>query len=138
MIASRVAYSQVLPDEQGDCASMFLRAAVVYYAGLGVVIREILTDNRSCYRSLALRATAQALGLKHRFALPYTPRSNGKADRFIRSALREWAYARAYRRSDQRPMSWRTGCTATTGIARMPAWQASYPSPESVSTGTTC
>src|SRR5690606_21467507 len=100
--ASRVAYSQVLPDEQGDSASMFLRAAVAYYAGLGVVIREILTDNGSCYRSLAFRATVQALGLKHRFTRPYTPRTNGKAERFIQSALREWAYARAYRRSDQR------------------------------------
>lgn len=100
--AFRVAYSQVLPDEQGDSASMFLRAAVAYYAGLGVVIREILTDNGSCYRSLAFRATVQALGLKHRFTRPYTPRTNGKAERFIQSALREWAYARAYRRSDQR------------------------------------
>lgn len=100
--ASRVAYSQVLPDEQGDSASMFLRAAVAYYAGLGVVIREILTDNGSCYRSLVFRATVQALGLKHRFTRPYTPRTNGKAERFIQSALREWAYARAYRRSDQR------------------------------------
>jgi len=64
--AARVAYSQVLPDEQGDSTSMFLRAAVAYYAGLGVVIREILTDSGSCYRSLAFRATVQALGLKHR------------------------------------------------------------------------
>lgn len=100
--ASRVAYSQVLPDEQAENANGFLRAAVAYYAGLGVTIKEIMTDNGNCYRSTDFKATVTELGLRHRYTRPYTPRTNGKAERFIQSALREWAYARAYRRSDHR------------------------------------
>jgi transposase InsO family protein len=100
--ASRVAYSQVLPDEEAQSASAFLRAAVAYYAGLGVCVKEIMTDNGSCYRSRLFAQTCRDLGLRHLFTRPYTPKTNGKAERFIQSALREWAYARAYRRSHQR------------------------------------
>jgi transposase InsO family protein len=99
---SRVAYAQVLPDEEADSASTFLRAAIAYYAGLGITIREILTDNGGCYRSREFGRTCAALGLQHRHTRPYTPRTNGKAERFIQTALREWAYARAYHRSHQR------------------------------------
>jgi len=99
---SRVAYCQVLPDEEGESACAFLRAAVAYYAALGVTIREVLTDNGVCYRAKNFAATCSALGLKHRRTRPYTPRTNGKAERFIQSALREWAYARAYGTSAQR------------------------------------
>ena len=99
---SRVAYCQVLPDEEGESACAFLRAAVAYYAALGVTIREVLTDNGVCYRAKNFAATCAALGLKHRRTRPYTPRTNGKAERFIQSALREWAYARAYGTSAQR------------------------------------
>jgi transposase InsO family protein len=99
---SRVAYCQVLPDEEGVSACAFLRAAVAYYAGLGVTIREVLTDNGVCYRAKHFAATCSDLGLKHRRTRPYTPRTNGKAERFIQSALREWAYARAYGTSAQR------------------------------------
>ena len=100
--ASRVAYSQVLPDEEGDSAAAFLRAAVAYYAGLGVRIREVLTDNGVSYRSKIFAQACATLGIRHRRTRPYTPRTNGKAERFIQSALREWAYARAYRRSAHR------------------------------------
>ncbi|HTU58216.1 MAG TPA: IS481 family transposase [Polyangiales bacterium] len=100
--ASRVAYSQVLSDEEGHSTSAFLQAAVAYYAGLGVRVREVLTDNGVSYRGKLFKATVTQLGLKHRFTRPYTPRTNGKAERFIQSALREWAYARAYRRSEHR------------------------------------
>ena len=99
---SRVAYCQVLPDEEGLSASAFLRAAVAYYAGLGVAVREVLTDNGVCYRAKSFAATCAELGLKHRRTRPYTPRTNGKAERFIQTALREWAYARAYGTSAQR------------------------------------
>ena len=99
---SRISYVQILPDEQSDSASVFLRLAVSYYAALGVVIREILTDNGACYQSRAFEETCRDLGLIHRFTRPYTPRTNGKAERFIQTALREWAYARAYRDSEQR------------------------------------
>jgi transposase InsO family protein len=100
--ASRVAYSQVLPDEEGDSAACFLRAAIAYYAGLGVQVREVLTDNGVCYRSRLFAQTCAELGIRHRRTRPYTPRTNGKAERFIQSALREWAYARAYSRSHHR------------------------------------
>ena len=99
---SRISYAQILPDEQGPSAAAFLRLAVSYYAALGVVIREVLTDNGPCYLSLEFAQACRALGLVHRYTRPYTPRTNGKAERFIQSALREWAYARAYRNSDQR------------------------------------
>jgi transposase InsO family protein len=110
---SRVAYCQVLPDEEGVSACAFLRAAVAYYAGLGVTIREVLTDNGVCYRARNFAATCSELGLKHRRTRPYTPRTNGKAERFIQSALREWAYARAYGTSAQR-------------INAMPRWLHGY------------
>jgi len=99
---SRVAYAQVLADEDVPSACAFLRAAVAYYASLGIVIRELLTDNGGCYRGREFAQTCSALGLKHRFTRPYTPRTNGKAERFIQTALREWAYARAYHRSHHR------------------------------------
>ena len=110
---SRMAYAQVLPDEGGDCSVAFLRAAVAYYAGLGITVREVLTDNGTGYRSHAFAAACRQLGLRHRFTRPYTPRTNGKAERFIQSALREWAYARAYARSEQR-------------IAALPRWLHGY------------
>jgi transposase InsO family protein len=99
---SRVAFAQVLADESVPSACTFLREAVAYYATMGVTIREILTDNGGCYRGRAFAETCLSLGLKHRFTRPYTPRTNGKAERFIQTALREWAYARAYHRSQQR------------------------------------
>jgi putative transposase len=80
-------------------SAAFLRAAVAYYTGLGVRIREVLTDNGSCYRSRRFRQVCRDLALKQRFTRPYTPRTNGKAERFIHTSLREWAYARAYSRS---------------------------------------
>lgn len=110
---SRVAYAQVLPDEEGESAATFLRAAVAYYAGLGVTIRELLTDNGGCYKSRPFAQACRDLGLRHRFTRPYTPRTNGKAERFIQSALREWAYARAYHRSAHR-------------IADLPRWLHGY------------
>ena len=76
---SRVAYAQVLPDEQADRSAAFLRAAVAYYAGLGLRIREILTDNGAGYRSREFARTCADLDLKHRYTRPYTPRTNGKA-----------------------------------------------------------
>jgi transposase InsO family protein len=99
---SRVGYCQVFADEEAVSVEAFLRAAVAYYAGLGVTVREVLTDNGVGYRARSFAATCAKLGLKHRRTRPYTPRTNGKAERFIQSALREWAYARAYGTSAQR------------------------------------
>jgi len=100
--ASRVAFSQVLPDERKQSAVAFLKAALAYYASLGVTIARVMTDNGSCYRSKAFRKACAAAGLKHIRTRPYTPKTNGKAERFIQTALREWAYAQAYPTSDRR------------------------------------
>jgi transposase InsO family protein len=99
---SRLGFAEVMPDERKQSAVTFLKAAVAWYARLGVTIERVMTDNGSCYRSKAFNKTCAALGLRHIFTKPYTPRTNGKAERFIQSSLREWAYARAYANSDQR------------------------------------
>lgn len=99
---SRVAFVQVMADQRKESAVAFLQAAVAYYATLGVRIGRVMTDNGSCYRSKAFRTSCARLGLRQIFTRPYTPRTNGKAERFIQTALREWAYARAYQNSDQR------------------------------------
>jgi transposase InsO family protein len=99
---SRVAFSQVLSDEKKESAVAFLIAAVAYYASLGVIILRVMTDNGSCYRSKAFRKACADLGLKHIRTRPYTPKTNGKAERFVQTSLREWAYAKEYPSSDQR------------------------------------
>ena len=99
---SRVAFSQIMPDEKKESATAFLRAALAYYQSLGVAVNRVMTDNGACYKAFAFRDACRTLGLKHIRTRPYTPRTNGKAERFIQTALREWAYARAYRNSTQR------------------------------------
>lgn len=99
---SRIAFAQILPRENGDCAARFLRSALAYYKSLGISVLRLLTDNGPCYRSLAFLALCRKLNLKHRRTRPYTPRTNGKAERFIQTAIREWAYARAYNTSTER------------------------------------
>ncbi|AMX95351.1 MAG: IS481 family transposase [Mesorhizobium sp.] len=111
--ASRIAFSQILPDEKKECAIAFLKAAVAYYASLGVTIARVMTDNGSCYRSKAFAKACRDLGLKHVTTRPYTPKTNGKAERFIQTALREWAYAIAYPTSDHR-------------AAELPVWLHRY------------
>ena len=100
--ASRIAFSRVMKDERKASAVAFLKASVVYYASLGVTIERVMTDNGSCYRSKAFARACKKLALKHIRTKPYTPKTNGKAERFIQTSLREWAYARAYNTSDER------------------------------------
>jgi transposase InsO family protein len=100
--ASRIAFSRVMKDERKASAVAFLKAALAYYASLGVKVERVMTDNGSCYRSRAFAKACKKLGLKHIFTKPYTPKTNGKAERFIQTSLREWAYARAYNTSDER------------------------------------
>ncbi|MGB8480927.1 MAG: IS481 family transposase, partial [Acidobacteriaceae bacterium] len=99
---SRIAFSAIYPDEKRPSAIAFLQAALAYYARLGIRFKAILTDNGPAYRSYLFARVCRELGLKHRFTRPYTPRTNGKAERFIQTALREWAYARTYQNSNQR------------------------------------
>ncbi|MDQ8730157.1 IS481 family transposase [Bradyrhizobium sp. LHD-71] len=100
--ASRVAFVRIMANQRKESAVAFLEAAIAYYAKLGIHIERVMTDNGSCYRSKAFRAACKRLGLRQIFTKPYTPKTNGKAERFIQTALREWAYARAYQNSDQR------------------------------------
>jgi transposase InsO family protein len=100
--ASRLAFCQILPNEKKESAVAFLEAAIAYYRGLGIKITGIMTDNGSCYRARAFAKLGKRLRLKHIFTKPYRPQTNGKAERFIQTALREWAYAKAYDTSDQR------------------------------------
>lgn len=99
---SRVAFSTLHPDERGTSACRALLQALRYYRTLGVYFKRVMTDNGSCYRGRAFRRLLRRLGLRHLRTRPYTPRTNGKAERFIQTALREWAYARSYDHSNQR------------------------------------
>ena len=100
--ASRVAFAQIMSNERQESVVEFLKATVKYYRGLGVTLRRVMTDNGSGYVSKAFRAACASLGLRHIRTRPYTPRTNGKAERFIQTAMREWAYAVAYEHSEQR------------------------------------
>lgn len=100
--ASRPAFSKILPDEKKGSVVAFLKAAVAYYKSLGVKVVRVMTDNGPCYKSQVFRKACHRLRLKHIRTKPYTPKTNGKAERFIKTALYEWAYAKAYPNSDQR------------------------------------
>jgi len=100
--ASRIAFSRVMKTERKGCAITFLKAAIAYYKSLGITVERVMTDNGSCYKAFAFRRACKRLGLRHIRTRPYTPKTNGKAERFIQTALREWAYARAYDTSCQR------------------------------------
>jgi transposase InsO family protein len=100
--ASRLAFSQIRRDQKKESAIAFLKEAVTYYRSLGMKVAGIMTDNGSCYRAKAFARACRKLGLKHIFTRPYRPQTNGKAERFIQTVLREWAYVRAYDTSDQR------------------------------------
>lgn len=100
--ASRVAYAELLPDETAASAVAFLRRAVAWLAALGVRVEALMTDNAFCYVQRRYSTAVAELGLRHLRTRPYTPRTNGKAERFIQTALREWAYAKPYRSSRAR------------------------------------
>ena len=99
---SRLAFSRILPDQKAETTRAFLRQALAFYAQHGISIRRLLTDNGSGYRSRLFHTACTQLGIHHRFTRPYTPRTNGKAERFIQTALREWARARHYTDSEER------------------------------------
>ena len=99
---SRVSFARTLPEETGVTCAQFLRDAVAYYGSLGVRIDRVMTDNGSGYVSKAFKATCAELGVRHIRTRPYTPKTNGKAERFVQTSLREWAYARPYDSSEQR------------------------------------
>ena len=99
---SRLAFTQVYPDETKISAEAFLKAAVGYYASLRVPIQRVLTDNGMSFRSALFGEACLELGITQKFTRAYRPQTNGKAERFIQSALREWAYGHTYENSQQR------------------------------------
>jgi transposase InsO family protein len=104
---SRLAYTELLPDERKESAVAFLVRALAWFASLGVTVERVMTDNGSAYRSHAFRQACAAEGVTHKRTRPYTPRTNGKAERFIQTSLREWAYLQAFETSAERAAAMR-------------------------------
>lgn len=99
---TRYSYAEVLPAEDGPTTAAFLTRALTHFQALGVRTRRILTDNGKCYLSEAVQTVVRAFRIRHKRTRPYRPQTNGKAERFIRALLHEWAYAQAYGRSAAR------------------------------------
>jgi transposase InsO family protein len=97
--ATRLAYVEVLEDEKGPSAAAFLRRALAFFRRYGIRVERVLTDNGSCYRSAVHALACRALGVRHLRTRPYRPRTNGKAERFIRTLIDSWAYGAVYRTS---------------------------------------
>jgi len=127
--ASRLAYTEILPGLAGEDASGFLERALAWYARLGVPVERVMTDNGSAYVSKLFAKTMQAAGVRHIRTRPFRPRTNGKAERFIQTSLREWAYARPYVSSAQRTAAvgpWTDAYNLNrphAGIAGLTPWQ---------------
>jgi len=100
--ASRLAYTEILPSEGQHDTTAFLERAIAWLGRHGVAVERVMTDNGSAYRSRLFAKALRRAGLRHVRTRPYTPRTNGKAERFIQTSLREWAYGRAYLSSDER------------------------------------
>lgn len=99
---SRIAFTQMYADERKESAVSFLQAAAAYYARLGVRVQRLITDNGASFHSKPFMQACRDLGISQKFTRSYRPQTNGKAERFIQSALREWAYGHAYEHSNQR------------------------------------
>jgi transposase InsO family protein len=105
--ASRLAYTEILPDERKESAVAFLERAIAWFASLGVTVERVMTDNGAAYVSRAFRAACETARIKHKRTRPYTPRTNGKAERFIQTSLRERAYLQAFTSSAERSAAMR-------------------------------
>ena len=99
---TRLAYVEILDDERGPTCLGFLRRAIAYFASFGITVERVMTDNGTGYRSKVHRAGVAELGIRHLRTQPYRPRTNGKAERFIQTLQREWAYVISYESSSQR------------------------------------
>jgi transposase InsO family protein len=111
--ATRLAYVEVLGDERGPTAAGFLRRAIRWFAERGIRVERVMSDNGACYRSTVHAVACRELGIRHLFTRPYRPRTNGKAERFIQTMLREWAFAAIDGSSAER-------------AARLPGWLERY------------
>ncbi|GIU98501.1 MAG: hypothetical protein KatS3mg014_0117 [Actinomycetota bacterium] len=112
--ATRLAYAEIHPDERGETCARFLVSAAGFFAELGVKIQRVMTDRAFCYTASAAFAEAlAAIGARHKPTRPYRPQENGKAERFIGTLTKEWAYARLYRSNEER-------------LRQLPRWLAFY------------
>ena len=125
--ATRLAYVEVLPDEKAVTAVAFLRRAVAYYAAYGIQVRKLMTDNGPAYISIIHKLACTTLGLKHARTRPYRPRTNGKAERFIRTLLGGWAYGAIYGNSDERRHALPAGSTTTIANDHTAASATNHP-----------
>ena len=127
--ASRLAYTEVLPSEGQHDTTAFLERALAWLTRHGVAVERVMTDNGAAYRSKLFARTLRQAGVRHIRTRPYTPRTNGKAERFIQTSLREWAYGRAYASSDERAQAigpWTDSYNLHrphTGIGGLTPWQ---------------
>lgn len=127
--ASRLAYTEILPSEGQADTTAFLERALAWLARHGVAVERVMTDNGSAYRSKRFAQLLRRAGLRHVRTRPYTPKTNGKAERFIQTSLREWAYARPYRSSAERAAAiagWTDAynlCRPHSGIGDLSPWQ---------------
>lgn len=110
---SRIAFTQMHPDERKESAVSFLKAAAAYYASLNMPVQRLITDNGPAFHSKVFVTKCRELAISQKFTRAYRPQTNGKAERFIQSALREWAYGHSYEHSDQR-------------LAALPLWNHFY------------
>ena len=99
---SRLAYSEILPDEKRGSCLRFLFNALRFFRRHGVIAERVMTDNGSAFKSRRYRKALRWLGIRHKRTRPYTPKTNGKVERFVQTSLREWAYAKAYETSQAR------------------------------------
>jgi transposase InsO family protein len=99
---SRLAYAEVLVDEKAVTAAAFLKRAVAFFSAHGIAVERVMSDNGACYRSTLHASVCRELGLRHLLTQPYRPRTNGKAERFIQTLQREWAYGRVFGTSAER------------------------------------
>ncbi|MBQ0925655.1 transposase family protein [Saccharopolyspora endophytica] len=99
---SRLAYTEILPDETTTTATAFWKRAQAWFAAAGIQIQRVLTDNGACYRSRPWKEALHTAGISHKRTRPYRPQTNGKVERFHRTLLDEWAYAQPYSTETQR------------------------------------
>jgi transposase InsO family protein len=113
---SRLAYVEVLANEEAETTARFLRRALVFYRCHGIRVKRLLTDNAKTYGSHLVQELCIRRGIRHRTTKPYRPRTNGKAERFIQTMIREWAYKRPIPRPQGGPLHYRDGFTDTTTV----------------------
>ncbi|AZS19907.1 MULTISPECIES: IS481 family transposase [unclassified Caulobacter] len=127
--ASRLAYTEILPSEGQHDTTAFLERALAWLSRHGVAVQRVMTDNGSAYRSKLFAQALRIAGARHVRTKPYTPRTNGKAERFIQTSLREWAYGRPYACSEERSNAikpWTDAYNLTrphSGIGGLTPWQ---------------